>query len=169
MGTVLCLKGSGAEPRIRRLSGELVGKSLVEEVLSPPKGLGRKQDIYATIAALRDPVLGDWACLTCALHDADGTAYGAAVGWNAGVVELEETFAGLVTWAEKRAQLAGRFVVWEDAAELKMYPLGIEPETVITLPYSVVHVGVEQDESTKRKNKCGAVLPFPARGTSQLR
>ncbi|SMB96403.1 hypothetical protein SAMN00808754_1478 [Thermanaeromonas toyohensis ToBE] len=163
MGVVLSMRDAGKEVRIRRLSGERVGKHLVEEVLSPEALLGQDADIFATMAVLRDPVFGDWACVTCTLHDAGGSAYAAAAGWNAGVVDFGETFGELSEWAERTARLAGRFIVWEDTAHLKPYPLGVEPATMITLPYAEAGSGVRRDKKGSRGVKGGTVVPFPAR------
>ncbi|SMB96413.1 hypothetical protein SAMN00808754_1480 [Thermanaeromonas toyohensis ToBE] len=148
------LSHEGKKLKVRLPSGQTVGKTLVEE-------LGRtelppKEKLFVTSALQRDPVTGDWACVTCMVHDREGAGYAAAVGWNAAVTDFQATVEELRKWAQEFVPSVEMYSVWEDPENLRPFPLGVSQDTLITLPYIVI-----RSEGAARPAKRGVVIPFP--------
>lgn len=148
------LRHEGKKFKVRLPSGRIVGKTLVEE-------LGRaellpKEKLFVTSALQRDPVTGDWACVTCMVHDREGAGYAAAVGWNAAVTDFRATVEELRKWVQELVPSVEMHSVWEDPESLRPFPLGVSQDTLITLPYIVT-----RSEGAVRPAKRGVVIPFP--------
>lgn len=139
---------------VRTPLGESVGKSLIVDM--GWTNLPRGQELFVTAAIQKDPLLQDWACMSCIVHDKKGVGYAAAVGWNAVVTDLEATVKELKRWAHDLVPSAEMGSVWEDPGDLRPFPLGVSQETLITFPYAVT-----RKARAGRSAKCGVVIPFP--------
>lgn len=142
---------------VRTPLGENVGKSLIEDM--GWTSLPQRKELFVTAAIQKDPLLQDWACMSCIVHDRKGVGYAAAVGWNAVVTDLEATARELRRWARDLVPSAQMGSVWEDPRNLRPFPLGVSQETLITFPYAVTRKAGESKPI--KPIKYGVVIPFP--------
>lgn len=113
-------RARGWRLRVRRLSGEAVGRVLLEELWRerPPEGAR----LFAAHSVLVHPFADVPVCRACAVHDGGGAVYAAAVTWNTWVADGDACAMALIRWARRRAPGAEHLFVWKDPETREPFP-----------------------------------------------